>query len=160
MKPRALTRFRGLQLVFGAFLPTLWLLPYLFLLFVNLVVTPPRILSGQPPNLQLLMWSVGGLGGLASLWIVVLFGAEQVCRSRYLRWFTIVTGLLGLWTAFFLLIETFPSVTGLVLIGPLLIGLGYLPALLGSGKASLRGTLILVLIALVLALFIVPLGRF
>ena len=157
MKVRKLTWPRWVQLIFGAILPTICfsvMLPWGFALAI-------LQLFGDRKDVRLLVWSAGGLGGLISLWLLILFGAEQICRFPALRWFSIITGFLGLGTASYLLVNTpLFSLPALALAGPVAVGLAYLPALLGGGRPTVLSTIVLFLIAIVLATFLIPLGRF
>ena len=82
---------------------------------------------------------VGGLVAVASLWVLILFGLEQVNQRPALRWWVLLTGMVGLGLAGLALptlIEAwrFFGVRNpwdlLCLLGPMVVGGCYLPGLM------------------------------
>jgi hypothetical protein len=84
--------------------------------------------------------AVAGLAGLASAWACILAGPEALRRRPLFRWAAVLGGAAALAVCgwLFFAIKLHPVNAGmLLLLGPALVGLGYLPALLAprhSGK--------------------------
>ena len=89
MSVQELTWRRWLELVAGAVLPTLFLVPPMVLLgwegsrFMGLFSLPVFL-------------ALGGVGAVAALWLLILFGAEQVARHPRLSVSVVICGGIGL----------------------------------------------------------------
>ena len=89
MKLRTMAIGRLIELVFGAVLPTLFIVPFMgTMLFLGI----GRFSMEAMP---LLLLSSSVLGAVAILWVLILFGAEQVNRVPSLRIASILFGVLG-----------------------------------------------------------------
>ena len=83
----------------------------------------------------LLCMMLSGLAGFVSLYVVILFGPQQLHAHPRWRWFVLVSGLLAVVVAGGLFVKTYapgyPMLNiGLwILIGPFIVGLRYLPSL-------------------------------
>ncbi|MBI3615326.1 MAG: hypothetical protein HY211_02295 [Candidatus Omnitrophica bacterium] len=155
MKLRPMTWGRWAELIFGALFPTVVLGPTaalgMFFLVSALYTVVMSILLGHQA-LQALTWaqnvfglvwlSVPGMGGIISLWLVVLFGPEQIHRHPILRRFVISTIVLAEIAALLFLfgIGTFFNsplanlkttwIAVFILISSMAVGFRYLPSLL------------------------------
>ncbi|MBI3011813.1 MAG: hypothetical protein HYY58_04930 [Candidatus Omnitrophica bacterium] len=151
MKRRKLTWLNWIELAIGCILPTSLLAP-------PLVVTALIGILGGVATLNLqtlwagLVMGVLPLGALASLWLVLLFGPDQIQRRPLLRLFVILTGvsgiLIGAWmiphywetSLGWLRMEEFEAsalqdhLALIGLVGALGVGLKYLPSLLWRGN--------------------------
>ncbi len=150
---RPLGLVRIIELLIGAVLPTVFVVPFL----VTVVVL--GIVYSRYAGLGVLI-SLIGIGAVYSMWMVILFGPEQVKRDLGLRRFVLLTGIPGLllccYMLWYFVMNLKSSEWGfftrpislnwrtivradegrlvfLGLAGPFLVGLRYLPALFGKG---------------------------
>jgi hypothetical protein len=146
-----MTRGRWVELIFGAILPTVLLGPTAALGMLFLASTLYTVLMSSPTGqtsqafpwgwgmLKLTWTSLPGMGGIVSLWLLILFGPEQIRQRSWMRWFVIPTILCAEFVAVFFLWgkgdTIHPSGFALVaLIFAMVIGLRYLPALLRGNR--------------------------
>ena len=140
MKICPMTWGRWLEILVGALPPT--------------VYVTPLLLAAATSRRVPLLWALYGLTlpllAIVSLWCVILFGPEQVNQRPAFRWFILVTGVAGLLEVFYfaavILLKSKSLFAGqygyspffcfllLALVGPLLVGLRYLPKLIKGTK--------------------------
>ena len=175
MKRQPMTRGQWAELIVGAVLPTLFVIPlvvvyllygYGMLLWFELR-DPAGMGMGDVMGLVFgILVGTISVGAVFSQWCLILFGSEQISQRPFLRLLSIGTGILGLAVALYIVLE---SVLGeakeflihcrshtldrffgrvlhssdwvpLVLIGPIAVGLRYLPQLLkGKNKNGNSG---------------------
>ncbi len=133
-----------MEIIFGAILPTICCLPFFSgMLLWSLFSSGMR---SQRADVILGILSFGvPVASILSLWLVVLFGLEQINRHPFARWFILTVGSLGLMEACLFLSSVsvlswktvFSEPFMIALIGSVLVGLRFLPRLL-IGKVSLE----------------------
>ena len=153
MKCQPMTRVRWIELIFGAILPTIFLVPSMLYLLAFAVST-----FGMPTGNKAYVgvgMSFIGVVAVLALWLLVLLGSDQVNRYPAFRGFILIAGILGLADALFVIAVVIPSWVGLftndiaitwkymledersislILVGPVVVGLRYLPRLLKQAK--------------------------
>jgi hypothetical protein len=138
MRVRRFTSSNWIEFTFGALLPTIVFGPFLV---IGLGALPfmAKGMGGFIVVLPSLIVAGVCLAALASLWIVLLFGPNQVKEHRHLRrvvatfillgvlfgGFGTVFGAVMVWQAN----EAWLWIPWLVLVGPFIVGLRYLPSL-------------------------------
>lgn len=151
----------GVELLFGAIIPTwTWGLFLAFLMITFIGVGKEQVLTLLQPTPQIFQptprifsWTelggylfsllviAGGLLGLISLWLLILCREDQIKEHQGLRWFVIVSVLLGEGAALYAMavFGSAPPIDylrwGFLIVtlgGPIVIGLRYLRLLLRS----------------------------
>lgn len=133
----------GRWVEFLALLPaTLVVMPlvgiYLFWAPIRLLASGLSDLTAAVSMVGLLLAGVWSVGSMVAVWCLVLFGLEEIAHRLPLRLFAVTSPIVGLALA---LIMTPPMVRlsrplvltdfmGLMLLGPVLVGLRYLPRLI------------------------------
>ena len=159
MELRPMTWGRWVELLVGAIFPTVVLgraaALGLFFLGATVWTIVGTLLMGpssHAPNFNVLHWgwgmlsnfwiSVPGSGGIVSLWLLILFGPEQINQRRWLRLFTLLLVISGEVTSLMLLAGVgslfkagrSESISMMALIIAMLVGLKYLPGLIKGNK--------------------------
>ncbi len=112
MKLQPMTRARWVELFFGAILPTIVILP-VTVLFLCIDMGGGLLISITNPTVEgeyfwgrllLLLSGIFTVGSFISLWLLILYGVNEINRHPRLRLFVIVTAILGLLIAAFFFI--------------------------------------------------------
>ena len=100
MRRRTLAGIQKVELVFGVVLPGLVYGPMMVLGLVSVVL---HVLFQSParPAAVMAFWLMAllcfvGIGALAALGFVILYGPDQINRKPLLRWLVIMAGILGI----------------------------------------------------------------
>lgn len=176
MKLRPMTLVRWVELIWGAFIPSI-LLGFLSLIPISTLTDSfPWFFDGQNIRWSGPWFFRGQIavadGGIIALWLLILFGPDQINQRPLLRWFAILTGvpflvmcigeitlLIGaffgirVFDLLYPLVQLAPGLllaqlmggsftTGMmtvilvpvVWLGPVVVGLRYLPALLRGSR--------------------------
>ena len=107
MSPQPMSFGRMVEFFIGIVLPALFEMPFFLATAWNL-----RIYSATDPGLFL--FCVVPSGVLLCLWVVILFGVEQVRQFYALRWTTVIMGIVGLTYFFLVFLPLFVSEWNLV----------------------------------------------
>ena len=135
--PEPARRGTGLELFFGVWLPSLVLGPFMVFGLLGLVITALTRSSQMAP----MSWQVMGIFlalmviagcALGSLWLVLTQGPDWFRAQPALRWSALAAGAAGLLVAVWTMWVSLPSgnLSALLLLGPVIVGLRHLPALL------------------------------
>lgn len=132
MTRRPMTWGRWLEIVCGAVLPTVLLVPWIALILIGGVIDGAMFhFSWRDRGLWALY--LMDLGAVASLWLLILFGPEQVMGRRVLGGFVFLAGIVGLSHGLRAIYQcgfSFPPDRWIffraAFIGPVVVGLRYL----------------------------------
>ena len=142
MKLRPMTWGRWMEFVFGALIPTVvwgWLAVIaLGAVVVGFLGASYGWVAKIAGLVSMGLIFVPLVGGLVALWLLTLYGVEQVNQRSALRWFSILIGIaaliLGGWNLVYSIESPRKDFTGVLvnisLIGPMIVGLKYLPQLI------------------------------
>jgi len=109
---------RWVELIFGIVLPAVFIVP-LFIAFTWVMCMGGLTAGSLSAAIPGLFFIAVPLLALLCLWVLILFGPEQVRRLPFLRWITVITGFLGLTYFFLVFLPTFLIEWNVVWKGPI-----------------------------------------
>ena len=159
MKLRPMIWVRWVELMFGAFLPTIFIVPF-FVTLLGISLLGISVSGFSAQVIPALLLVIIPMGAVVLLWLLILCGPEQINQRPILRWLTLTMDILGFayvllffvptlfieWKVVFLRPVSFSFRTivrgddwrflCMGVIGPVIVGLRYLPALLRGTKVD------------------------
>jgi len=140
MKLRSMTGVQWMEFVFGALIPTVvwgWIAVLALAAAVSGFWGVSYGLSAKIAGLiSVSVLLVPLIGGLACMWFLTLCGVGQLNERPLLRWFSIIVGIAALLLAAQFVIGSVKNprhdswVINISLVGPMIVGLKYLPQLI------------------------------
>lgn len=150
-----MARGRWVELIFGAVLPTIFVIPFVVAMLWDGILTGEAVAYGL---------CVPAVLAMMALWGVLLVGPEAICRRPVLRWLTLMMLMLGIVVAacilaaylrdgsirrfgpapWYLYVWGNPHFIALILIGPLIVGIRYVRMLFklrSQGRSTDAGEL-------------------